>query len=187
MCKCNPKIRTPYCGNIGCTREGGEAKVYPVQRLETLSDCIVFATRAHEGQKDKIGEPYIFHPFRVMSLLCDEASRMAAVLHDVVEDTPWTLEDLRGLGLRRDVLEAVDLLTKRPGVQYEEYLGKIVKSDIALRVKIADLRDNMSPARLYKLPHETRERLTRKYIDALHFLEGYIRNVSLDLNEALVG
>lgn len=154
MCKCNPSVRTS-----------------PVQKLETLEDCIVFATKAHEGQEDKIGEPYIFHPLRVMQVLNDMASRMAAILHDVVEDTPWKIGELESLGLRKDVLEAVKLLTREKEDDYWEYLSEIAYSPMALRVKIADIRDNMSPARLYKLEPDVRERLEKKYRKALKFLE----------------
>lgn len=191
MCKCDPNIKAPFCYRGYCVppelnvidtesrvpgtywHSSAPVRQSPVLSLKTLEDCIVFAVKAHEGQKDKIGEPYIFHPLRVMESLNDQASRMTAILHDVVEDTSWEPGDLEKLGLREDVLTAVKMMTRDKTTDYWEYLSELAYDHIALRVKIADIRDNMSPARLYKLEHATRERLTRKYLDALRFLESH--------------
>jgi (p)ppGpp synthase/HD superfamily hydrolase len=125
-----------------------------------LGQSIEIMRKAHEGQLDKCGRPYYLHPLRVAMRLvhCTSAERHAALLHDVVEDTPITLEDLRAMGYSEEVIGLVDLLTRRlpAGESHREYLQRIVASRNAqaLRVKLADLIDNMSPARSLSLPPE---------------------------------
>ena len=118
----------------------------------TLEDAIALSATAHAGQLDKIGEPYILHPLRVMLGLNDPMALMAAVLHDVVEGTAIKLADLKKAGFDDEVLAAVDCLTKREGELYEDYLARVKPNAIALRVKSADLRDNGSPDRLVAPP-----------------------------------
>ena len=126
-----------------------------------LGQTIEIMRLAHEGQIDKSGRPYYLHPLRVAMRLasCTPAERHAALLHDVVEDTPVTLPGLRAMGYGEEVLELVDLLTRRKpeGESHQAYLDRIVQSGNvkALRVKLADVYDNMSPARTRSLPpHE---------------------------------
>jgi (p)ppGpp synthase/HD superfamily hydrolase len=127
-----------------------------------LGQSIEVMRKAHEGQLDKCGRPYYLHPLRVAMRLvhCTPEERHAALLHDVVEDTALTLEDLKALGYGDEVLELVDLLTRRmpEGETHRQYLERIVASrnPKALRVKVADLIDNMSPARRLALPPEHR-------------------------------
>ena len=126
-----------------------------------LGESIEIMRRAHEGQIDKSGRPYYLHPLRVAMRLanCTVAEQHAALLHDVVEDTLLTLEDLRQMGYSEEVLSLVDLLTRRKpaGESHNQYIERIVSSRNAkaLRVKLADVYDNMSPARTRALPpHE---------------------------------
>ncbi|MDB5903546.1 MAG: Metal dependent phosphohydrolase, region [Betaproteobacteria bacterium] len=125
-----------------------------------LGQSIEIMRRAHEGQLDKSGRPYYLHPLRVAMRLihCTPEERHAALLHDVVEDTPLTLADLRALGYSDEVLDLVDILTRRmpAGESHREYLERIVASGNAkaLRVKLADVLDNSSPARSRALPPE---------------------------------
>jgi (p)ppGpp synthase/HD superfamily hydrolase len=127
-----------------------------------LGQSIEIMRKAHEGQLDKCGRPYYLHPLRVAMRLihCTPEERHAALLHDVVEDTTVTLDDLRALGYGAEVIELVDLLTRRQpaGESHREYLERIVASrnPKALRVKLADVIDNMSPARSRELPPEHR-------------------------------
>jgi (p)ppGpp synthase/HD superfamily hydrolase len=141
-----------------------------MKRTFTLDDAIQVARRAHEGQLDKSGRPYIGHPLRVMGALRDERERMAAVLHDVVEDTSVTLDDLREAGCPPEVLDAVAAVTKRPGEDQETYLARVAANPIALAVKRADIADNMSPDRMSRLDKATQERLLAKYTSALRQL-----------------
>ena len=125
-----------------------------------LGQSIEIMRRAHEGQIDKSGRPYYLHPLRVAMRLanCTAEERHAALLHDVVEDTALTLEDLRAFGYSNEVIELVDILTRRlpGGESHRQYLERIVASRNvkALRVKLADVIDNMSPARSRSLPPE---------------------------------
>jgi (p)ppGpp synthase/HD superfamily hydrolase len=129
--------------------------------MPTLEDAIALAVEAHRGQRDKAGQTYILHPLRVMMRLETEAERMAAILHDVVEDTPYTLERLRELGYPEEVLGALDCLTKREGESYEAFIDRVRPHPLARRVKLADLEDNMDVRRLPSVgPRET-ERLAR--------------------------
>ena len=86
---------------------GGNTEADPLER------AIVIAVEAHAGQKDKAGFAYVLHPLRVMMALDDPLERIAAVLHDVVEDTPWTLDDLRAAGIPEEAVRLVDFVTER--------------------------------------------------------------------------
>jgi (p)ppGpp synthase/HD superfamily hydrolase len=127
-----------------------------------LGYSIEIMRQAHEGQIDKSGRPYYLHPLRVAMRLahCTPAERHAALLHDVVEDTHVTLDALREMGYGEDVLNLVDLLTRRKpeGESHSEYVTRIVESANvqALRVKLADVYDNMIPARTRMLPRHER-------------------------------
>lgn len=147
-----------------------------------LGQSIEIMRKAHEGQLDKCGRPYYLHPLRVAMRLvhCTPEERHAALLHDVVEDTPITLDDLRAMGYSAEVIELVDILTRRmPDAEsHRLYLGRIVASGNvkALRVKLADVIDNMSPARSRDLPPEHRGMQQRfakdlqRIVDALQAL-----------------
>lgn len=127
----------------------------------TLEDAIALAVEAHRGQRDKVGQTYILHPLRVMMRLETEAERMAAILHDVVEDTPYTLERLRELGYPEEVLGALECLTKREGETYEAFIERVRPNPLARRVKLADLEDNMDVRRLLVVGAKEAERLAR--------------------------
>jgi (p)ppGpp synthase/HD superfamily hydrolase len=127
----------------------------------TLEDAIALAVEAHRGQRDKAGQTYILHPLRVMMRLETDTERMVAVLHDVVEDSPWTLERLRGLGYPEEVLGALDCLTKREGETYEAFIERVLPHPLARRVKRADLEDNMDVRRLPAVTAKDAERLAR--------------------------
>ena len=133
--------------------------------MSTLEDAISLAVEAHRGQRDKAGRPYILHPLRVMMRLETDEERTVAILHDVVEDTPWTLERLRERGYPAPVLSALDALTKREGETYEAFVERLRPDALARRVKLADLEDNMDVRRLPAVTEEDMRRLTR-YVKA---------------------
>jgi len=137
----------------------------------TLDDAIQLARRAHEGQLDKGGRPYIGHPLRVMGRLTGDRERMVAVLHDVIEDTDITAGALTAAGCPPDIVTAVVAISKRPGEDQTTYLARVAANPLALAVKHADIADNMSPDRLGRLDAPTQARLTAKYTAALHFLD----------------
>ena len=127
--------------------------------MSTIERAIEIAATAHAGQKGKNGEAYILHPLRVMMAVGSESERMAAVLHDVVEDTSVTLDDLRAAGFAEEVVRAVDLLTKREGESREEAARRAVADPIARAVKLADVSDNMDLTRLPRITKKDRDRL----------------------------
>ena len=111
--------------------------------MATLERAIEIAVEAHKGQKDKAGNPYILHPLRLMFQMKTDNERMAAVLHDVVEDSDWTLDDLRKENFDNEVIDAVNLLTRDDNDSYEEFVQKAASNPISKAVKIADITDNL--------------------------------------------
>lgn len=124
---------------------------------------------SHKEQVDKSGMPYIFHPLILAEQMDTEETTIVALLHDVVEDTHVTLEDLRSMGFGETVLEAINLMTHEKGVPYMEYVAAIKKNPIARQVKIADLRHNSTLSRLDSVGQKDLERVA-KYNKALNFL-----------------
>lgn len=116
--------------------------------MKTIEEITQLAIAAHSGQKDMIGNPAILHVLAVGLMGRNEPEQKAGFLHDVVEDTGLTIEDLRAEGVEEDVLAAVDLLTHREGISYEDYVKNIVASgnEIAIHVKLNDLRQNLGRA-----------------------------------------
>jgi (p)ppGpp synthase/HD superfamily hydrolase len=111
--------------------------------MATLDDAILLAARAHHGQRDRAGSPYILHSLRMMLRMESDTERMVAVLHDVVEKTPLTLADLVQAGYSEQVVEAVDRLTRREGESYDQLIERARGNPLACAVKIADLEDHM--------------------------------------------
>jgi (p)ppGpp synthase/HD superfamily hydrolase len=134
------------------------------QPTPTIEDAIQLAAQAHKGMTDKAGEPYIFHVLRVMLRMETEEERMIAVLHDLVEDTDCSLDDLRRMGYPERIVEAIDCLTKREEEKddYDRFVGRVKMNPLAIRVKVADLEDNMNIHRLPELTEEDLKRV-RKY------------------------
>ena len=130
--------------------------------MATLEKAILIAVKAHHGQADKAGDPYILHPLKVMSAMSSEEEKMAAVLHDVLEDTALTMETLRKEGFSEEVIQAVDCLTRKKHESYEDFIERIRLNPIARKVKIADLEDNMDIKRIKEPKDEDWERL-KKY------------------------
>ena len=116
--------------------------------MATLERAIEIAAEAHAGQLDKAGEPYILHPIRVMLRMSREEERIVSVLHDLVEDTRWKIEDLAAEGFSRTIVEAVDALTKRPGESRMEAAIRASRNIIAKAVKLADNAENMDLTRI---------------------------------------
>lgn len=130
--------------------------------MATLEKAIFIALKAHQGQKDKADDPYILHPLRVMLRMASETEMIAAVLHDVVEDTDWTTADLRKEGFSEEVLKMVDCLTRRQKETYEEFIERVKLNSTARKIKLADLEDNMDINRISEPTEEDWERL-KKY------------------------
>lgn len=116
--------------------------------MSNLERALVIAALAHAGQRDKGGEPYVLHPLRMMLKLETDEERQAALLHDVLEDTDVSLQDLQEAGFSSDVLEAVQLLSRLPGESRMQAARRATTSPLALRVKLADNADNLNVKRI---------------------------------------
>lgn len=123
----------------------------------------------HRDQTDKCGIPYPFHPFHVAESMTDEKTTCVALLHDILEDTDTTKEELLGLGFPEDVVEAVGMMTHEDGVPYMDYVRKIRTNPIARAVKISDLTHNSDLSRLHTVTEKDIER-AEKYKEALRIL-----------------
>jgi hypothetical protein len=110
--------------------------------MANIEKALQIAAKAHEGQKDKEGLPYILHPLRAMMLVKGEEAQIVAVLHDVIEDTSVTVDDLRRAGFGESVIAAVVCVTHRKDESYADYVVLCKANDTARRVKLADLEDN---------------------------------------------
>ena len=131
--------------------------------------AMILMFEGHKEQKDKSGVPYVFHPFHVAEQMDDEISCAVALLHDLVEDTSITVEDLRRQGFPDAVCDAVALMTHREGVPYMDYIRRIKENPIAVKVKLADLRHNSDPSRLAVQTEKDLARM-RKYQAAMELL-----------------
>jgi guanosine-3',5'-bis(diphosphate) 3'-pyrophosphohydrolase len=116
--------------------------------MSSIERAIEIAASAHRGQTDKAGEPYILHPLRVMFRMATPDERIVAVLHDVVEDSDWTLEQLSGEGFSPAVLTALEALTKRPGEDRLSAAHRAAADPLARSVKLADNAENSDLSRI---------------------------------------
>jgi len=135
------------------------------QSSSLLEKAIAIAVNAHVGQVDKAGAPYILHPLRMMHRAETDTERIVAVLHDVVEDTAVTADDLRREGFPDEIMGALECVTKRAGETYDASLARAASNPIARRVKLADLEDNMDVRRLQTVTERDAKRLS-KYLVA---------------------
>lgn len=134
-----------------------------------LCEAIQWAARLHKGQLDKGGQPYVLHPLRVMQRVGTTEGRIAALLHDVVEDcdvAPIAIYDTFG----QVVGDAVVALTRRGGESYSDFISRCASNPVAARVKLADIEDNMDLSRLGREPAMADARRQMKYADARNFL-----------------
>lgn len=129
---------------------------------EMTKKAIKLMFEKHKDQVDKSGMPYVFHPFHLAEQMDDEETTITALLHDIVEDTNTTFEDLRKLGFSDNVINALKLMTHDKNVDYFEYIKNISKNPIARKVKIKDLEHNMDTSRLDEVTDKDLERV-KKY------------------------
>lgn len=137
---------------------------------EATKKALKLCFRAHRDQTDKSGLPYVFHPFHLAEQMQDEDSTVVALLHDIVEDTDTTIDDLIAMGFNDRVIAAIRLMTHDDAVPYMDYVARIKENPIARAVKLADLAHNSDPARLDAMDDWTKARM-EKYARAIHLLE----------------
>jgi (p)ppGpp synthase/HD superfamily hydrolase len=135
-----------------------------------LASAIALAAIAHQRQVDKAGQPYILHPIHVMGQMQNDADRICAILHDVMEDTDKTAKDLELLGIDEREINVLQALTRNKGESYKEFIVRLSSYSAAVRVKIADLRHNMDLMRLSAVTSGDLTRLVQ-YHTALRCLQ----------------
>ena len=140
--------------------------IYTALTKKALALCF----NAHRDQKDKSGMPYVFHPFHLAEQMDDEISTVCALLHDIVEDTSYTFNDLREMGYPEEVIEVLKLLTHDDDVPYMDYVKEISKNETAKKVKLCDLAHNSDMSRLDFVDDYARAR-QEKYKKAIQLLE----------------
>ena len=136
---------------------------------EATNKALALCYEAHKEQTDKSGLPYVFHPFHLAEQMIDEDTTVVALLHDVVEDTEYTIEDLKNMGFNQKVIEAISLMTHDEKIPYEEYVLKLKENSIARTVKIADLKHNSDLTRLNSITEKDLKR-AEKYKKAIKIL-----------------
>ncbi|MED1725742.1 HD domain-containing protein [Brevibacillus parabrevis] len=137
--------------------------------MGTLEKAIALAAQAHAGQTDKGNHPYILHPLRVMLKMPTDETRIAAVLHDVLEDTAITEADLRAAGFSKAIVSAVSALTRREGESYPDFIRRASEDPIARVVKLGDIEDNLDLSRIAAPTEQDRER-QKRYEEAAKLL-----------------
>lgn len=135
--------------------------------LESMARIV--ASKAHRNQSDRAGVPYIKHPETVAAMVTTDEEKAVAYLHDVIEDTPLTLEDLKKQGFPSTVINAVALLTKQKGQSYQDYLEGVKENALARKVKLADLKHNSDLTRLHVVTDADIKRY-EKYQEAIAYL-----------------
>ncbi|CAA9391623.1 Guanosine-3',5'-bis(Diphosphate) 3'-pyrophosphohydrolase [uncultured Leptolyngbya sp.] len=128
---------------------------------QLLGRAVAIAATAHQNQLDKANAPYILHPLRLLLRGQTPLEQIVAVLHDVVEDSDWTLEQLAAEGFPSEVIAALDCLTRRSDESYNEFIDRVLTNSLAMRVKRYDLEDNMTLTRMTVLTAKDTERLQR--------------------------
>lgn len=137
--------------------------------MNLLKKAISIAKEAYKNQEDKGGNDYFSHPWRIMHQMPTTKLMIIAILHDVVEDSSFTLEYLRKNGFTKDIVEAIDALSKKEDESYEKFIKRVKKNELATIVKLADLKDNIN---LDRIPQPTAKDLKRvdKYKRAIEYL-----------------
>lgn len=134
-----------------------------------IDSALQIALNAHRGQKDKAGQPYILHPLRVMAKMSSEDEQCAALLHDVLEDSAITAEELQNQGISSLVVAVVLTLTRTGGLSYDDYIKRVAAHPIARKIKLADIEDNINILRLREVSELDYKRL-KKYHKSWHIL-----------------
>ena len=149
----------------------GKETVIQVIYTEMTKKALILSFEAHKNQVDKSGIPYVYHPFHLAEQMNTEEETIAALLHDVVEDTHFSIEDIKAEGFADNIVEALSLLTHDESIPYMDYVAKIKHNRIAKAVKLADLRHNSDLSRLETVDVKAIKRV-QKYAEAVKLLLG---------------
>lgn len=142
-----------------------------------IDRCYEIAKKYHAGQVDKGGQDYINHPVAVASRVDTELEKCVALLHDVIEDTELTANDLLKLGVPKEVVDVVEVLTHKKDEPYSDYILRVSKNPIARRVKIADLEHNMDLSRIPNPTEKDFKRIETKYKNNYKFLKSFEKSI----------
>jgi (p)ppGpp synthase/HD superfamily hydrolase len=142
--------------------------------MNTLEKSLQIALNAYAGKTDKADKTYILHPLRIMAKMATEEEMAVALLHDVIEDSDITAEELLNKGIPQTIVDAVVLLTKDSGENYEDFIKKLSSNKLASTVKKADIEDNINVLRLDKLESNDLERI-KKYHKAWKMLDNKVK------------
>jgi len=129
--------------------------------MDIIEKSLEIALKAYSGQRDKAGKTYILHPLRIMSKMETEYEMSVALLHDVIEDSNYSADDLLKEGIPPEVVEAVQLLSKVSGETYDQFIDRIVDNSLASKVKLADIEDNINILRLESVGEKDLERVAK--------------------------
>ena len=129
--------------------------------MNIIEKSLEIALRAYAGRKDKAGKTYILHPLRLMNQMVSDEEMATALLHDVIEDSDITAEDMLREGISETVVDAVICLTRRGGETYDDFIARVSQNDLALKVKIADIEDNINVLRLNRLTEKDLDRIAK--------------------------
>ena len=140
--------------------------IYTPETKKAMKLCF----EAHRNQTDKSGLPYVFHPFHLAEQMTDETTTIVALLHDVAEDSDYSLQDIEAMGFPQEVITAISLLTHDKSVPYMDYVALIKLNPVAKTVKLADLKHNSDLSRLDVVDEKALAR-REKYLTAIAFLE----------------
>ncbi len=139
--------------------------------MDIIEISLAIALNAYSGQKDKAGKTYILHPLRLMAKMETEDEMAVALLHDVIEDSDTTAKDLLRQGIPLHVVQAVECLTKQVGEDYNTFIERVLANPLAMKVKKADIEDNINVLRLNSITDKDLERIA-KYHAAWKTLNG---------------
>ena len=129
--------------------------------MDLIETSLQIALNAYKGQKDKAGKTYILHPLRIMEKMESDEEKATALLHDVIEDSDYTAEALLNEGIPSAVVEAVNALTKEDNEDYQDFISRVLTNELATKVKIADIEDNINVLRLKSLTENDLKRIAK--------------------------
>ena len=129
--------------------------------MNIIEKSLEIALKAYKGQKDKAGKTYILHPLRIMAKMNTEEEMSVAMLHDVIEDSDYTFEDLISEGIPANVANAVQALSKNKDENYEQFIERILRNKLASKIKLADIEDNINILRLDTVTQKDLERISK--------------------------
>jgi (p)ppGpp synthase/HD superfamily hydrolase len=139
--------------------------------MSNLARAVIIAALAHQNQVDLAGAPYMLHLMRVTLKMLTQDEQIVAILHDLLEDTDWTLEQVAKEGFSPAILHSLDLVTHRKGESYPSYISRVKVDRTASAVKLADMLDNLDLMRIPSLSDKDLERAAKYHRHSLELMK----------------